>query len=318
MMERLLKNNTALKVVAFLMALLFWAYVTSDNMLDNVPIQEITRKYDNVPLAWLNLGEELELVQVPQEIQVVLSGPSDVLNNITPQNVKAFVDLRDLTAGQHRLTPTAEVPKKVKVLSLSPQQVMVELEEVESPQMPVVLDIMGAPASGFIRGEARINPSSVFVRGGQTRLNHVDRVRVIVNIDGVARDWSQIVPVQAVDSAGQVVEGIEISPNQVEVLIPVSEPQKEVPVTITTAGKLAAAYKIQEIKLDPATVIIEGSEKELDAINEIVTEAVDLSSLTESTKLNLKLEAPQEVKVLFAGQIKAEIIITAEADKEKE
>ncbi|HZK24593.1 MAG TPA: CdaR family protein [Oscillospiraceae bacterium] len=310
MMERILKNNIVLKIIAFLMALLFWAYVTGDNMYENL----LTRTYSDVPLAWLNLAEELELVEMPQEVQVVLSGPADVLNNITPLNLKAFVDLRDLAAGQHRLTPTAEVPNKVKVLSFNPQQVVVELEEVESPHMPVVLDVTGAPASGFIRGEARINPSSVFVRGGRTRLNNVDRVRVIVNIDGIARDWSQVVPVQAVDRAGQVVEGIEISPSMVEVFIPISEPQKEVSVKVATVGKPPAGYAVQQIKLDPTTVIIEGSAEYLTTVAELSTETVDLSNLTESTTLNLQLEIPQEVKLLFEGQIKAEIIITAEVD----
>ena len=112
MMEQILKNNTALKIFAFFMALLFWAYVTGDNLHDSVQVQEITRTYPDVPLAWLNLSQELALVEMPEKVQVVLSGPSDVLNNITPQNLKAFVDLRNLTAGQHRLTPTAEVPDK--------------------------------------------------------------------------------------------------------------------------------------------------------------------------------------------------------------
>jgi YbbR domain-containing protein len=312
MMEQILKNNTALKIFAFFMALLFWAYVTGDNLHDSVQVQEITRTYPDVPLAWLNLSQELALVEMPEKVQVVLSGPSDVLNNITPQNLKAFVDLRNLTAGQHRLTPTAEVPDKVKVLSFDPQQVLVELEAVESPQMPVVVDITGAPTSGFIRGEARINPSSVFVRGGRSQLNKVDRVRVIVNIDGISNDWSQVVPVQAVDRSGQVVAGVEVSPGMVEVFIPVSEPQKEVPVKVATAGRPPAGYKVQQIKVEPATVIIEGSEKALTAVSEISTETVDLSRLTASTELNLQLNLPEEVKVLFEGQIKAEIIIAAD------
>ena len=44
MMEQILKNNTALKILLF-MALLFWAYVTGDNLHDSVQVQEITRTY---------------------------------------------------------------------------------------------------------------------------------------------------------------------------------------------------------------------------------------------------------------------------------
>ena len=77
-------------------------------------------------------------------------------------------------------------------------------------------------------------------------------------------------------------------------------------------GRPPAGYKVQQIKVEPATVIIEGSEKALTAVSEISTETVDLSRLTASTELNLQLNLPKEVKVLFEGQIKAEIIIAAD------
>ena len=36
-------------------------------------------------------------------------------------------------------------------------------------------------------------------------------MRVIVNIDGISNDWSQVVPVQAVDRSGQVVAGWKLA-----------------------------------------------------------------------------------------------------------
>ncbi|MCR3921153.1 MAG: CdaR family protein [Firmicutes bacterium] len=308
MLQRLLKNNIGLKLIAFFMALILWTYVTGDLIRDKVP--EVTRPYRNVPLEWLNLGEQLELMEIPEQIDVVLSGRSDTLNSITPQNLKVFVDLRDLGVGQHRLSPNAEVPAGIKVLSFDPQQVVIILEEVESPQMPVELDVMGAPASGFSMGEARIVPSSVFVQGTRTYLKAVDRIRVIVNVDGANSERRQMVPVQAVDSGGQVLDGVRISPSMVEVFIPFAQPQKEVPVEVPLQGSPAEGYKVQQILLDPATVTIEGSAEQLATITEISTEAVDIAGATENIVVTLTLNDAEGVAVLFTGQIQAEVVIT--------
>lgn len=310
MWERLVKNNIVLKLTAFFMAVIFWAFVTGDAVRSNLP-NEITMTFSNIPLSWLNMGAEVAIAEIPEQVEVVLRGRSDILNGMTPQKVQAFVDLRDLGAGQHSLAPNAEVPAGVSVLSIEPQQVMVELEEVQSPQMSVELDVMGTPSVGFVRGEASLTPSSVFVRGARSLLQTVERVRVIVNIDGAKDNLTRTVPVQAVDSNGQVVEGIEITPRVVEVFIPFSRPRKDVEVEVPLQGEPPAGFKVEQIKIEPATVTIEAAEAQLQLIDKVSTEAVDITAATESMTLSLTVAAPENTKVL-TPEIKAEIIIVQE------
>ncbi|NLZ39505.1 MAG: hypothetical protein GX893_07870 [Firmicutes bacterium] len=309
MLDRL-KNNFVLKLAAFFMAIIFWAFVTGDAVRDSLP-NEITMTYSNIPLAWLNLGAEVAIAEIPEQVEVVLRGRSNVLNSMTPQNVQAFVDLRNLGVGRHSITPQVEVPAGVTVLSIEPQQVVVELEEIQSLQIPVVLDVMGTPAAGFVMGEVKINPSSVFVRGAKSALQTIERVRVIVNINEAGENLTRIVPVQAVDSSGQVVEGVEIAPQVVEVSIPLSQPRKEVEIEVPLEGEPAAGFKVQEIKVNPPSVTVEAAEGQLKTIDKLITEPADITGATGNKTFSLALKIPENVKTLTT-EVEVEIIIVPE------
>lgn len=310
MMERLLKNNTVVKIFAFFLALMLWTYVTGDATRTNLP--EVTRPFRNVPLAYHNLEEGLALMDISAEVDVELRGRSDILDGITPQNLKVFIDLVGLGEGTHRLTPNAEVPRGVRVISFRPQQVMVELEDVESPQVPITLEIIGTPADGFVMGEPRLLPNSVFIRGARSRLAEVDKIKVVVDIEGANRDRVQMVPVQVVNAAGQTVDGVVVNPAMVEVLIPFSEPQKEVPVRAPLEGVPAQGYKIRQININPATVTIQGQQETLQTITELLTASVNVAGATANVTADLPLVAPANIEVLFTGTVMIEIVVEKE------
>ena len=308
MMERLLKNNTVVKVFAFFLAMMLWVYVTGDALRANIP--EVTRTFRNVPLTWFNLDERLEIMQIPERIDVVLNGRADLINEITPENIKASVSLEGLGEGQHRIFPTAEVPRGVRVLSFFPQQVAVTLEVVESPQKPIVLEITGSPAAGFVMGEPRILPGAVFVRGPRSLLARVDRAKVTVNVEGADGDRVQMVPVQAVDAAGEVVNNLVVNPMIVEIMIPFSKPQKTVPVRVPLSGEPAAGYVVRQLTVTPAAITLEGSEEDLAAISELITEPVNITNATGNITLELPLRGlPEGVSSLFASKVQVEIVI---------
>ncbi|NLM46151.1 MAG: hypothetical protein GX200_05065 [Firmicutes bacterium] len=309
MMKRLLRNNTFVRLTAFFLAFIFWAYVTGDYR--ETETQNITRRYPNVPLEWVNLQSELELTKIPEEIEVILEGRSSVLDDITPQTLSVFVDLRNLGAGQHRLTPVVDLPGGVRVVSFNPEQVVVVLEEIQSPQMLVEVDLLGSPAPDYQIGTININPQKVFVRGTRSRLEKVARVRAIINVDGADSSLAQYVEVQAVDFTGQVVEGVSVHPAQVEVTVPVALPQKTVPVRLQVSGELQEGFTVQQVILNPAEVTLEGPQGVLDKISEILTEPVDIANAESSLNAAVALQVPQGCEVLHVGPVHVEIKIVA-------
>lgn len=307
MMERLLKNNNVVKIFAFFLALMLWAYVTGD-----ATRPDVTLSFRNVPLEYHNLDEGMALMSIATEVDVELRGRSDTLEGITPQNLKAYIELQGLEEGTHRLTPNADVPRGVRIISFNPQQVMVELEEVESPQVPVTLEIIGSPADGFVMGEPRLLPNSVFMRGARSLLANVDKIKVVVNIEGANNDRVQMVPIQAVDAAGQPVAGLVVNPAMVEVLIPFSEPQKEVPVRVPLEGVPAQGYRIRQININPATVTIQGQQDMIETIRELLTPSVSMAGATANVTVELPLVNPAKIEILYSGIVRIEIVVEKE------
>ena len=306
MMERLLKNNNVVKVVAFFLALTLWVYVTGDALR---PSEDITRTFRDVPLSWLNLNDELAIMNIPSEIDVDLRGRAEILDNITPQNLKVFVDMKDLREGQHLLIPNAEVPRGVRVLSFRPQQVTIELEEIEAPQKPVNLEIVGEPKDGLVMGEPRILPNSVFVRGPRSILANVFQVKAVVNVEQAEGDKVQVVPVVAVTEDDQVVEGVVVNPAMVEVLIPFTQPQKTVPVRVPLEGDPAQGYQIRQIDIHPATVTIQGKVELLNTITEVITAPVNVSGTMETVTVELTLIVPPGVELLSTDKVTVDVIV---------
>lgn len=80
-----------------------------------------------VEVIGLPNGYEAELS--PQTVGVILSGPLSVLQNITGDQVRLFVDVTGLQAGTHLLEPQVEIlPDDVAALSITPSAIEVVLQ----------------------------------------------------------------------------------------------------------------------------------------------------------------------------------------------
>jgi YbbR domain-containing protein len=72
----------------------------------------------------------------PEWVDVILSGPLSQLQALRPQQVQVMLDLFDLAAGTHKVQPTIIVPEGLKVESIVPSTIEVEVEEI--PPTPMV------------------------------------------------------------------------------------------------------------------------------------------------------------------------------------
>lgn len=305
MIERLLKNNLFVKIIAFFLALILWFYVTGDRLPDT---QGVTRTIANVPLAWRNLDERLEIMQIPSEVDVIISGNSDIIYGIRPQEMEVYVDLRNIGEGTHRLTPNALVPRGIRVENFRPTQVTVVLEEVILQQKAITLLTTGRPASGLVQGEPILEPDQVFIRGPQSALPEVFQIRVIADIDGLESDFDQELSLFAVDQFEKPLEDVVINPETVRVIIPIKEPQKEIPVDVPLEGEPASDYQVVSVSVTPATVLATAKQAVLDEVRSVSTPPVDISNASESIRQELTLNVPEEVK-LSQTIVEVEIII---------
>jgi YbbR domain-containing protein len=78
-------------------------------------------------VTFQGLRETLWAVARPPQVDVILSGPLPRLQSLTVQDVKVIADLFDLEPGVHKVKPTVVVPEGLRVESVLPDTVEVEI-----------------------------------------------------------------------------------------------------------------------------------------------------------------------------------------------
>jgi YbbR domain-containing protein len=92
------------------------------------PIESSLLVTYQVEVIGLATGYEAELS--PQSVSVVLSGPLSVLQSLTANDVRIFVDLAGLSPGTHLIEPQVEIlPGDVQVLSITPSSIQVVITQ---------------------------------------------------------------------------------------------------------------------------------------------------------------------------------------------
>ncbi len=82
----------------------------------------------------VGLGEGLQAQVSPAEVDVILSGPAALLDKLTRQTIRVYVDVTGLEAGSHQLTPKVEIlVSDVSVESIQPITVEVIISPVGTP-----------------------------------------------------------------------------------------------------------------------------------------------------------------------------------------
>jgi YbbR domain-containing protein len=80
----------------------------------------------NRPVEIIGLGKGLSVALAPQTVDVILSGPLPVLDQLDPNEVQVVVDLTGLAAGTYQLTPRVEfLVNGIRVATLNPATVEV-------------------------------------------------------------------------------------------------------------------------------------------------------------------------------------------------
>lgn len=95
------------------------------------PIESSLTIQRPVRLQGLPLG--FSATASPATVDIILSGPLPILDNLRPEAVHVFVDLFGLSAGVHQVRPQTIVPENLRVESIVPEVVEVSIVELPTP-----------------------------------------------------------------------------------------------------------------------------------------------------------------------------------------
>lgn len=310
-MLRWLTTNLRTLFLAFVLALAVWVTaVTASNPDETNPLPA------PVPIEYI--GQDASLLQtgsVPRSVEVSLRAPKSVWEQILadPASVRAIVDMTGLGSGTHTVEVVLQVSAQpVRIISVSPRTVELVLEPLASRTLPVSLVIAGQPALGYQAGEAVLTPGEVTISGPESLVKQVAVIRADLDLTNARENVETSLPLAILDADGNIISGLTLSPQTVEVSLPVVHlgGYRDLAVKVVTVGRPASGYRLASVAVFPPIVTVySGNTALIESLPGYVeTLPLNLSGVSENIETRLDLALPADVTLV--GEVNVLVQVT--------
>lgn len=307
-------RNIRTLLIAFILALAVWVSAVTAADPDEV------RTYPR-PVTLEILGQDPGLVVVgnlPEHVIVTLRAPRSVWDELTTNDsqVRAILDLSGLEAGKHTLTIQTQVrARPVRVVSVSPANLDLTLETLATKSFPVLFSLRGEPAVGYQAGTASLDPSEVALSGPQSQIDRVDHLQVELSIAGVRQDFQGALPLRVLDAQGLPVTGLSVSPESIQVRLPVTQQggYRDIAVKVAVRGQVAGGYRLTNISVFPPVLTVYSANPAIvnDLPGFVETEALNLNGASQNIDTRIALTLPEGVSIVGEQTVHVQVGIDA-------
>lgn len=313
-LNEILTSPWALWLISIVTAVLMWVYVTG--------LEEsayINLKF-TCPLEYRGLDSQAILRGKLSEVDVELRGPEEEMMNLDYNNVKAFVDARNLLPGKrYTVNINVEMPINLTLVSCFPSQTTLDIVRQVTRLMTVETILpQNIPEGHYIEG-VEIVPREVGIKGAEDDVAKVGSVRITPTVEELQAGNDLLMPVKF--SQSEPFEGtVTIEPAQVRFSGSIARglPRKRVPVVVRLAGKLDSDYEVRSIVTDPSEVQIEGKAEDLAKVEAVDTGIIEISAMNKDSVIVSPLRQPEVngVSLVNTAAVKVSIHLS-EAHAEK-
>ena len=286
-------HNNGFKVLAVILALLVWGYVT----ITQNPLTEATF---SVPVEIRNLSSDLAQPDTNYQVQVRVQGTAGVIEDLSSYDIVAYVDLTDMVAGEATPMVNVELPANVALVSRSPESLELTLYPKVSQTFPVEVRTKGTPAEGFSLLDAVVTPEIVTLSGSDLSIGSVGTVFVTADLEGLTENYDKSLAVEVLSTGGEnITDHFTCYPSSVSIMIPVVQEQPEAVLSVrcATTGQPAEGYKVSRVVVEPATVLAFGPQEVLDGIYSLEAESVSVEGLKANASFTPRIIVPAGVSL---------------------
>lgn len=186
-MKRIIFSNLGLKVLAVVLAVSMWFFITyrgqAEMSLD-------------VPIGFKNVPRGLEILkQSVRNVTLTMRGHERLLKSLRPVDIGVTIDLSNAKKGEATFffdKDNVVAPRTLDILRIEPTYVKVTLDESIEKVVPVKPAIIGTPEKGYRVTTVEVKPSTVRVEGAKTELARVAVLRTEpIDITGLDSDIRQ-------------------------------------------------------------------------------------------------------------------------------
>jgi YbbR domain-containing protein len=299
--------------LAFGLAVAVW--VASVNAQDHISTASFP---GGVPIEYVGLGDGLLVVnEVPQSGEMTLRAPQSGWDRLSASGqgaARLVVDLTGLQAGEHSVAVKPELATRLaQVMSFSPEIVNVNLENSLQQTVPISVVLSGEPVVGFRADNPQVTPSTGTVQGPASAVGKVQALQTVLDVSGRSQDIRLSVTPTPVDSSGRVVSGVQVSPANVSVFVPIVQRTgyRTVAVVPVTEGQVAPGYRVTNITVSPTLVTLRSPDPQaVDLLPGYVqTEPVNLDGVEETVERQVLLSIPQGFSLVGEQSVLVQVSI---------
>jgi len=251
----------------------------------------------------------------PREAMVTLRAPRSARLGLSAEDMTVTADLSGLAPGVHQVPLTVEIHTTATLVLIRPAQIRVTLEEERERDMPVRLSFPEDPIIGYRVGTPEIEPSSAIVRGAASLVDQVSEVRAEAPVEELRESYEADLAITPLDSEGQPIVGVRLTPPEVHVFIPVTQEAgyKQVAVVVRTEGQPAQGYFVTSITTSPLSITVRGSPGDVARMPGYVeTAPIDLADLQDDLIQDVALVMPAGITPVERETVEVQITIGAQ------
>ncbi len=321
---KVLTNNWQLKLMALGLAAVLWSHVRGEVN----PWEEATFK---IPLE-LRPPEKMVVTnveQLPRTVKVAVRAPRLTLRQlkgVAPPNpfapleeapllkdktIRAEVELASAGAGRQKATINAATQlDDVQIVGVNPDSVIVALDKAVGAEFAVEARLDADNLNDYELQSVRLEPSRAQVSGLSADVAQVAGVRARITPEELKLNSSKTVraTLVAVDKRGAEIDNLRVQPSFVEIKATLREKQatRSVPIAARPTGILAAGWRLNYVRVTPATLRVRGPKSVLEKLDKLVA-PIDIDGESGALRRRVAVKLPPDVSALETARVSVEV-----------
>jgi len=306
--DKTLFNRRYSKFVSLILAVMMYAVVNYNSRASIYTNTLRTAKdLTNLTVTAKYNADTFELSGLPETADITITGDATSVTSAANVDGVIFADLEGLTEGTHEVKLEAEGYGANVSIKINPSTAVVTLKKKTTQAYDLSYDFInldkmeniysvGTPVFEFTR---------VNVRASKDTLNSIAFIKALIDVSGQTADFTQDARLIAYDANGLPVVA-DIYPSTIEVTVPVTSPNKTVPIAVEVTGDIPEGQAIDSIEMDQQSVTIYGPESVLGQIDQVVV-TLNASTITKDSTIMRPITLPAGVNSSNINQITVSI-----------
>lgn len=286
MMGQLKESRWVFVLLSILLAIVFWFYVRATVDPDGTTSIHNVRVETTGANVLTSQGLTISSIS-PQTVELRVEGPTSVRTRLLQHRSSLYMlaDVSRCAEGENVVRCKPILPENYNWDELSltdqePASLTVTVEKLYSQSFDVHFQLSGKVAKGYQMGTPAVEPGQVIVSGPVEQVEQVEQVAAILKTEELKERFAGDLPLVPLDKQGKPLTDLEItlSAETAYVVVPVVV-SKTVELTVDVVAGGGAAAEDAKVDIEPKTIVVSGSEADLEGLEKIFLGKIDLSDV---------------------------------------